>query len=151
MKWILFFVASLAQGLASSDSGYDYYRLPTALRPQKYHLSILTHLDNLTFEGTVKITIEVLENTKNITLHSKSLAIEESKTTLRQLSGEKSENCVNSTAVNAKHDYYILHTCQELIASNIYELSLVFSAKLGSGLSGYYRSSYMHPKDNKLR
>ncbi|KAH8310081.1 hypothetical protein KR067_001764 [Drosophila pandora] len=154
MKWILFFVAAFAQGLGSSDSGYDYYRLPTSLRPQKYHLSILTHLDNpedLRFEGTVKIIIEVLENTKNITLHSKSLTIEESKTTLHQISGEKSENCVNSTAVNVEHDYYILHTCRELIASNIYELGLVFSAQLGSGLNGYYRSSYMHPLENKLR
>ncbi|KAH8334704.1 hypothetical protein KR074_004527 [Drosophila pseudoananassae] len=154
MKWILFFVAAFAQSLASSDSGYDFYRLPTALRPQKYHLSILTHLDNpedLKFEGTVKIIIEVLENTKNITLHSKSLAIEESRTTLYHINGQKGENCINSTAVNAKHGYYILNTCQELIAGNIYELSLAFSAKLSTELRGYYRSSYIHPKDNKIR
>lgn len=159
MKWFLLFVAALGLGLATADSSadsiettYNYYRLPTSLRPQKYHLRILTLLENpedLRFSGSVKILIEALENTKNITLHSKNLTIDESQITLRQIGGEgKKENCVSSTAVNPTHDFYILNTCQELLAGNTYELYMPFAADLNRQLEGYYRSSYKDPVAN---
>ncbi|XP_016952805.1 aminopeptidase Ey [Drosophila biarmipes] len=154
MKWFLLFVAALGLGLASadSDSSYNYYRLPTSLRPQKYHLRILTVLENpedLRFSGSVKILIEALENTRNITLHSKNLTIDESQITLRQIGGEaKKDNCVSSTLVNPTHDFYILNTCQELLAGNVYELYMPFSADLNRQLEGYYRSSYKDPVAN---
>ncbi|KAH8338376.1 hypothetical protein KR059_001873, partial [Drosophila kikkawai] len=155
MKWFILFAVALAAGLATCDSTYNHYRLPTALRPQKYQLSILTLMDNpeeSRFNGTVKILIEVLENTKNITLHSKELLIDESQTTLTQVnSGEKKDNCVSSTAVNPAHDYYILNTCQELLPGNIYELNLYFSADLKAQLEGYYRSFYEDPVANETR
>ncbi|XP_043064908.1 aminopeptidase N-like [Drosophila ficusphila] len=155
MGWHLLLLLTLGLLLAAADSNYDYYRLPTALRPQKYYLSILTHLEDreeFRFSGTVKILIETLENTNNITLHSRSLAIDESQTTLRQISGEeKKDNCVASTEVNPNHNFYILKTCQELLAGNVYELSLSFSAELQDQLEGYYRSSYVDPADNETR
>ncbi|XP_017008819.3 aminopeptidase Ey-like isoform X2 [Drosophila takahashii] len=159
MKWFLFFVLAIGLGLCSSTvnsvSGYNYYRLPTALRPQKYYLRILTFLENpddLRFAGTVKILIEALENTRNITLHSKNLTIDESQITLRQVSGEgRKDNCVSSTSVNPSQDYYILNTCEELLAGNVYKLSLPFSADLSRQLFGYYRSSYKDPVANVTR
>ncbi|XP_017023713.1 aminopeptidase Ey-like [Drosophila kikkawai] len=157
MNWVLLFALILFLGFAttSSDLNYNYYRLPAALRPQKYHLNILTLLDNpeeSRFNGTVKILIEVLDNTKNITLHSKDLIIDESQTTLTHVnSGEKKDNCVSSTAVNPAHDYYILNTCQELLPGNIYELNLYFSADLKTQLEGYYRSSYEDAVANETR
>ncbi|KAH8382720.1 hypothetical protein KR009_004928 [Drosophila setifemur] len=154
MKWFLFFVVAPFLGLAKSNSSYDYYRLPTALRPQTYLLSILTHLENpeeLKFLGTVRITLEALENTKNITLHSKNLTIDESQITLRQINGEKTDNCVSSTEVNPIHDFYILNTCHELEANNVYELTLPFSADLNQDLEGYYGSSYKDPVANETR
>lgn len=156
MKWFLLFVVALGVALATanSDSSYSYYRLPTALRPQKYHLRILTNLENpedLKFAGTVKIIIEALENSNNITLHSKNLTIDESQITLREINGDKKDNCVSSTAVNPSHDFYILKTCQELVAGSIYELSLPFAADLNRQLEGYYRSSYKDPVANATR
>ncbi|XP_052844693.1 aminopeptidase Ey-like [Drosophila gunungcola] len=155
MKWFLLFLVTLGIGLAKASSNYNHYRLPTALRPQKYDLSILTRLENpkdLRFSGSVRIVIKALQNTKNITLHSRDLAIDESQITLRQLSGERnSDNCVNSTEVNPTHDFYILNTCQELLAGHAYELNLIFSAKLNRQLEGYYRSSYLDPEANETR
>ncbi|XP_043065120.1 aminopeptidase Ey-like [Drosophila ficusphila] len=155
MNWLLLLFLALGLFLAAADSNYDYYRLPTALRPQKYYLRILTHLENrkeFRFSGTVKILIEALENTNNITLHSSTLAIDESQTTLRQISGgEKKDNCVASTEVNTNHEFYIFKTCQQLLAGNIYELSVSFSAELQDQLKGYYRSSYVDPAHNETR
>ncbi|KAH8257876.1 hypothetical protein KR038_002397 [Drosophila bunnanda] len=154
MKWFILLVACLV-GLGLASSSYDHYRLPTDLLPRRYHLSILTHLDgpeSLRFSGIVKILIEVLQETKNITLHSKDLTIDESRTTLTQLGGETPEDvCVSSTAVNPTHDYYVLYPCQELLTDTYYELRLFFSAELNQKMAGYYRSSYRDPVTNQAR
>jgi len=153
MRLLLLFLAStLLVGLASSS--YSYYRLPTALRPQKYNLRVLTHLDNpedLRFEGSVKILFEVLENTKNITLHAKNLTIDESQITLKDTSSANKKNCISSTEVNSIHDFYVMHTCEQLLAGEKYELTMPFSADLNRQLEGYYRSSYLDPVANKTR
>ncbi|EDW98314.1 aminopeptidase N [Drosophila yakuba] len=155
MKWFVLMVIALGLGLATTSSTYNHYRLPTSLRPLKYHLRVLTHLENaenFRFGGNVKIEIQILENTNNITLHSKELTIDETKTTLRQMSGEDSkDNCVFSTEVNTANDFYILHSCKELLAGHVYELSLQFSSILLDRLDGYYRSSYVDPVANETR
>ncbi|EDV30518.1 uncharacterized protein Dana_GF22897 [Drosophila ananassae] len=154
MNWCLFFVVALGLDLAMAGSTYDYYRLPTALLPKKYNLRILTHLENpedLKFSGVAQIKLEALQNTRNITLHSKSLLIDDSKITLTQVNGEKKDNCISSTEVNAVHDFYILNACQELEAGNIYQLTLPFEAELNKQLQGYYRSSYQIPETNETK
>uniref|UniRef100_B3P5I6 Aminopeptidase n=1 Tax=Drosophila erecta TaxID=7220 RepID=B3P5I6_DROER len=155
MKWFMLFVITVGLGLVTTNSTYNHYRLPTALRPIKYKLRILTQLENaekFSFGGNVKIQIQALENSNNITLHSKELTIDETETTLRQIGGEDSrDNCVTSTEINPTHDFYILHTCEELLAGHVYELSLQFSTTLLDRLEGYYRSSYVDPVANETR
>ncbi|KAH8358907.1 hypothetical protein KR093_003226 [Drosophila rubida] len=144
----------MASDSDSASSSYSYYRLPTALRPQKYDLRVLTRLENpeeLRFEGNVKILIEVLENTKNITLHAKNLTIDDSQITLKHTSAADKKNCIASTEVNTQHDFYVMHTCEELAAGEVYELTMPFSADLNRQLEGYYRSSYLDPVANKTR
>ncbi|KRK04211.1 uncharacterized protein Dyak_GE10461 [Drosophila yakuba] len=156
MNWLPILVAAFwLLGLVESESSYDYYRLPTALRPQKYDLRILTlleHPENLRFSGTAKIVIEVLQNTNNITLHAKNLHINESQIVLKEISVEgNTDICISSTEVNSIHDFYILNTCKELLTGRVYELSLPFSAELNTQLEGYYRSSYVDPVTNETR
>ncbi|KAH8346459.1 hypothetical protein KR084_000853 [Drosophila pseudotakahashii] len=155
MNWLLLLCGALSLTLTTAGSSYDFFRLPTAVRPQKYDLRILTILEDLEdfrFNGTVKIQIEALQNTNNITLHSKDLAINQTQITLRQISGEgNSDNCITSTEINPIHDFYILNTCQELLGGHVYELNLPFSAKLQEQLAGYYRSSYENPVANETR
>ncbi|XP_026836420.1 aminopeptidase Ey [Drosophila erecta] len=155
MNWVPILVAAFWLGLVESESNYNYHRLPTALRPQKYDLHILTILDypeDLRFSGTSRIAIEVLQNTNNITLHSKNLHINESRIALKQISSEgNTDICVSSTEVNSLHDFYILNTCKELLTGHVYELTLPFSAELNRQLEGYYRSSYVDPVTNETR
>lgn len=156
MDWLVFLTVAFGFDIVATKpvTSYDYYRLPTSLRPEKYHLRVLTHLDNpneLTFSGSVKILIDALRNTKNITLHSQNLRIDETQITLKQISGIKKDNCISSTTVNPVHNYYILNTCQELMAGNVYELSVPFAADLNRQMEGYYRSSYKDPVTNLTR
>ncbi|XP_064551050.1 aminopeptidase Ey-like [Drosophila montana] len=155
MRLLLLLVASWAVlGVALAESSYNYFRLPTALRPRKYVLRVLTHLEdpeNLRFEGSVKIKFEVMENTRNITLHAKNLTINQSQITLRDTSIDNRKNCIASTEVNTAHDFYVMRMCDELNAGEIYELTMPFSGELNRQLEGYYRSSYTEPDTNKTR
>lgn len=118
--------------------------MPTALWPRKYHLHILTRLEDpkdLKFSGFVNIFIQPLENAKNITLHLKDLTIDESQTTLKQISDDARDNCITSTSTNEKLEFYILHVCEELQVGVIYELTLFFSGELNTELSSYKDSA----------
>ncbi|XP_068157022.1 aminopeptidase N-like [Drosophila tropicalis] len=157
MQLILLLAVGLVLGQSAqtlaSEAKYNYFRLPTALRPQKYDLKVTTHLDNpkdLRFEATVKILIEVLENTKNITLHAKNLTIAEDDITLKDTQG-KQDNCVQSTEINSHHNFYVLNTCQELEAGSVYELTIPFASELNNQLEGYYKSSYKDPLTKRMR
>ncbi|XP_030371519.1 aminopeptidase N-like [Scaptodrosophila lebanonensis] len=137
--------------VAATAVSYNHYRLPTSLRPQKYNLRVLTQLEdpaNLRFEGDVTILIEALEDTKNITLHAKNLTIDESLIKLREINGDR-QICIASTEVNTVHDFYIMHTCQELLAGSTFELTLPFNSELNRQLEGYYRSSYQDANETR--
>ncbi|KAH8271420.1 hypothetical protein KR018_009700, partial [Drosophila ironensis] len=134
-------------------SPYSSDRLPTAVRPQKYDLHILTNLEgpeDQKFSGTVKITIEVLQTTDNITLHSHGLSIDRANVTLRQLSGDLQPNFVDE---EPQFDYlmFITTNINGFQAGTIYELSVPFSGSLKSTLNGYYISSYKDSVANKTR
>lgn len=118
---------------------YADYRLPQALEPQHYDLQILTHLNDLRFEGSVRIHLLVTEPTKNITLHAKNLRIDEGRTTVGSL--ERNNSVVNVER-NDLYDFYVLHLREELAYHEVYQLEMHFGAKLNSSESGYYNSSY---------
>lgn len=53
------------------------YRLPNNTIPIHYDVHILTRVDSkdTSFHGSVKITVKVIEDTKNVVLHSRQLDI----------------------------------------------------------------------------
>src|SRR3990172_9145761 len=50
-------------------------RLPIAVRPQRYALTLTPNLADFTFQGKESISIEVTEATTHITLHALELEI----------------------------------------------------------------------------
>lgn len=137
-------------------SSYNYFRLPRSVKPQKYTLHVITHLENpenLTFVGEVAMHLIAMEDTSNITLHALNLTINSNEIILRNLIAKESEqkNCVRSTEVNSYHDYYIMHLCQPLRKGEEYILTIPFSSNLNLNLRGYYRSSYVDRASNQTK
>ncbi|KAH8308957.1 hypothetical protein KR059_004152, partial [Drosophila kikkawai] len=122
---------------------YEDYRLPSALKPQHYDLRILTHLNELRFEGLVRIHLLARESTRNITLHVKDLKIDEERT---MVSSFQEENCVTSIETHDLYEFYTLHLCRQLDKGKVYQLEMHFGASLNSSDSGYYNSSYTDAK-----
>ncbi|KAF5299275.1 hypothetical protein FQA39_LY02448 [Lamprigera yunnana] len=71
-KSLLFLLACALLNAAALENAASY-RLPQNVRPIRYHLKIVPHFPEKTFEGTVSIEVDVLEDTTSITLHSYNL------------------------------------------------------------------------------
>lgn len=120
------------------------YRLPNHTKPLFYDLKLNPHLkpDNFTFEGEVFIHIEILRQTKTLTLHTKNLIIDKNTTFLNANTGF---DFYFPTAYdsNDQTELLTLGFDKELSAGH-YTLYLKFAGTLNDRTYGFYRSSYIN-------
>lgn len=137
-----------------SSKGTPKYRLPVNIQPKHYKLQVLTHIDDdrgFEFSGKVFITLKAIEKSRNVTLHSKDLEIDEKNIIINTIDNVKSDGPfkVDKTEVNERHDYYIMHLSNSLQVNQEYILEIPFSGELNKNLYGYYRSSYLNKKTGR--
>lgn len=112
----------------------------------------------LSFDAPLRIRhfqVNVVENTKNITLHAKNLNITRDDITLSSLPyrGDRIDKkvSINRTEFQEDFDFFVIHTNDVLQQGNQYELFIPFKSDLSKGLLGYYRSSYNDKESNSKR
>lgn len=129
-------------------------RLPRAIKPLKYNISIIPYLkdDNFTFEGEVKIQILVVEDCYNITMHAIELNISRKDVKVRRVIAEANTDATNNDngglrirkqyLLEAKQ-FFVIELYGKLVRDGIYEISIKFDGLLQDYLQGFYRSSYL--------
>lgn len=159
LYWIIHSMPELMSFLAglllpaivlSHDSSY---RLPNALKPLHYDLRILTHLNapqNLRFEGTVQIDLQVLQSTRDIVLHATNLTIDETRITLSSRNGSRGHS-ISRIERNETLEFYTMRLDGELQIHERYVLDIPFSADLNANDVGYYSSAFRDPKTNQTQ
>ncbi|MFA6256934.1 MAG: M1 family metallopeptidase [Candidatus Paceibacterota bacterium] len=110
-------------------------RLSKKVIPTKYKLELKPDLENFTFSGRESISVNVLQKTKTITLHSKEIDIETADLTI------KNEKIFGKISYDKKSDTATF-TFPQLIPPGKYELTLVFQGILNDKMRGFYRSKY---------
>lgn len=113
------------------------YRLPRNVVPTNYDLTLIPDMEKKTFNGSLLITISIVETTKTITLHSKKLRV--GKMILRN-SGNKKIHITSKTATMDKRELLIIEL-DNVLDLGEYELSLTYSGKLDLGNLGLYTSN----------
>ncbi|KAI5779518.1 peptidase family M1-domain-containing protein [Geopyxis carbonaria] len=115
--------------------------LPTNIKPTHYDLAIEPNFKDFTFDGTVAIDLDVVEDTTSVSVNSLEIDIKEA--TLEY--GGK-------TLKSESHDYNKeIQTDQftfgeSLTAGSKGKLTIKFVGQLNDKMAGFYRSSY---KDDK--
>lgn len=127
------------------------YRLPSSVIPTSYDVKLTPLIDegNFTFNGETKISIKVLNETSNITLHAyHDLEMNENATILMDADGK----LIKPMGYNRenKTDFLILNFEQSLKPGN-YSLSLKFSGNISSDPVGIFRTSYINAKNEKMQ
>ena len=114
------------------------YRLPKNVRPLSYDVYLKTELENFTFEGDVKIRVQVLENTNEIILHTNKQNIE-----VLSVSGPDTEEVIiTETNINDEKHFLIINSSSVFSADTEYDISINFTAILSEDMTGFYRSTY---------
>ncbi|XP_076247540.1 suppressor of ER stress-induced death isoform X2 [Calliopsis andreniformis] len=123
-------------------------RLPRSVVPDTYELRLIPFIweGNFTFNGEVKILVNVTEDTKNVTLHAVDMNIDESFTNIREYSATSDKHRAIGI-IEQKNDterqFHVIKTSNTLRKGMRYVVHLKFVGYLNDYLQGFYRSSYI--------
>lgn len=124
-------------------------RLPDIMHPISYELKLMPFLyvGNFTFNGDVRIIVNVTKNCRNVTLHATALKI--SDVNVLKIGNETQTN-VTKTEIEVSTQYaiesdqfFVIIFLTELEANNTYEINIKYTGILNDMLQGFYRSSYV--------
>ncbi len=109
-------------------------RLSKFVVPIKYEIKLHPDLENFTFGGTEVITVNLLKDTKEITLNSKEIDIE----TVRLDKDFSQKITYNQKAETATFVF------DKKISKGKHTLTITFQGILNDKMRGFYRSSYVY-------
>nr|CAD7445351.1 unnamed protein product [Timema bartmani] len=132
-----------------SSSSHDttastQYRLPGDVIPRSYVIKLIPKLyDDFIFNGTVEITVEVVENTGTVTFHIDDLEIDEDSVVVSNLDTGTTVAVTNQT-FDEVHNFYTLTLDQDLEKGNEYNILINYNGHHRDDMGGFYRSSYVN-------
>lgn len=147
MKWPrsgIFLVVLLSVTLAVTS-----LRLPGTSVPVSYDLQLETALESgaRDFSGSVKILIQIVQDTDILTLHNRQLTIQ----TVKVTDSLDNEVPIDDPTHEPENEFvHIKRTSETFTAGLSYTIEITFNGLLQLGTSGFYRSSY-NADDGSLR
>lgn len=141
--------ASTTEASIATDQQHIDVRLPTSIKPFAYNIHLTPFIveKNFTFNGVVKIYINVIEDTWNITLHATAMKIRKTDVVV-QLFDPHSDGD-GETIKTKKHyfveqqQFFVIQMEDVLKKNNNYTVEIKYIGELNDYLQGFYRSSYV--------
>ncbi|XP_051875544.1 leucyl-cystinyl aminopeptidase [Pristis pectinata] len=121
-------------------------RLPNAVVPVHYDLSLHPNLTTLNFTGSVHISLLIMEDTNNITLHSSGLEIITATITPEATGHPKNVQVLEYPP----HQQIAIKVHPMLSKGEKYTLNLKYSANLSDGFSGFYKGIYKDKNETRI-
>ncbi|KAK4880995.1 hypothetical protein RN001_004314 [Aquatica leii] len=126
------------------SSKTNTFQLPPNALPLQYNLTIEPNFENVdqaTFNGSVVIKIKILNDSNNITIHSKNLTINED--SVKIILSNKTTIDVTHTLVDIRRDFYIICLNKNLTKNEIVHLYInEFNGNLKFDNVGFYLARY---------
>ncbi|GAB1862314.1 Aminopeptidase N [Camponotus japonicus] len=124
----------------------DDYRLPISIKPISYEIILVPKLkENFTFEGFVKITAAVKNETDKITLHKGNIQIVNQSVLLEN----KTVN-IEHVIHDKNTEKYTLIVSETLKKESQILIAFDYNGILNDNMIGFYRSSYFD-KDDQIK
>ncbi|XP_071788053.1 aminopeptidase N-like [Asterias amurensis] len=133
-------------------------RLPTSVLPRRYELNLRPFLydddvpdsklgQRFTFDGWVRIKVQCMEATDEITLHAKHITIHGMPTVHSVSTLDKTDIFESHTMVE-EYAFLVLKLKEMLRPHEEYDIYIVYSGILGDDEAGFYPSMYMDSMNN---
>ncbi len=123
----------------------DSYRLARTAVPRRYDLAMRPHLDTATFEGTVSVDLDLLEDADSIVLNAAELEISSA-----ELASPTGAVLVPTALLHPEEERLELRFGTPAQAGAGYRLSLAFRGVLNDHLRGFYRSTFKSPDGREV-
>ena len=134
-------------------------RLPKTVLPRRYEVNLRPFLyqddvvdsklgKRFTFDGWVRITVECIQLTNEITLHSKSITIHGMPKVTSISTLDTTTNILDSYEMVEEYAFMVLKLKETLIPYQQYSIYMDYSGILGDDLAGFYPSKYLDPSNN---
>uniref|UniRef100_A0A8C5SDX3 Leucyl and cystinyl aminopeptidase n=1 Tax=Laticauda laticaudata TaxID=8630 RepID=A0A8C5SDX3_LATLA len=114
---------------------WAHFRLPEFVVPNHYDIVLQPNLTTMRFTGSVQITVEVLQVTMHVILHSSKLNI--TKVTLASLSSSQSKPV--DFLEYPMNDQIAIIAPEALLVGVKYNISIEYSSNLSDTYSGFYK------------
>ncbi|EIW77439.1 hypothetical protein CONPUDRAFT_84517 [Coniophora puteana RWD-64-598 SS2] len=128
----------MAAQLSTQDTGH---RLPANVRPTHYDLTVRTDLENETFQGVVKVSLDIKQETSSVTFNIADLEL-----TAASISSDHEADVARqpyaSKSLDAEREEGTLVFARAIPAGSRAQLSIAFSGELTDSLMGYYKSAF---------
>ncbi|KAG8130885.1 putative Leucyl-cystinyl aminopeptidase-like protein [Naja naja] len=117
---------------------WAHFRLPEFVVPNHYDIVLQPNLTTMRFTGSVQITVEVLQVTMHVILHSSKLNI--TKVTLASLSTSQSKPA--NFLEYPMNDQIAIIAPEALLVGDKYKISIEYSSNLSDTYSGFYKIAF---------
>jgi hypothetical protein len=124
-----------ATQIKASDNSY---RLPKTAGPISYEVYLKPDFGSFTFEGEVKVRVQVHEDTNSIVLHSNKQKI--NSITVTDNNGV--ELSIITANVDSATHFLTITSTPNFIKGTEYSINIAFTGILSEDMNGFYRSSY---------
>ena len=121
---------------ASTPSVQATTQLPRNVKPSHYAIEVTPHADAMTFDGKVRISIEVLEPTSTIVLQAVDMRFANS-----MLSAQGSKPVPAKVSIDAAHQTATF-AFEQPLAPGQYTLATDYSGKIGTQANGLFALDY---------
>ncbi|KAK3341528.1 peptidase family M1-domain-containing protein [Lasiosphaeria hispida] len=115
--------------------------LPANVIPRHYHVTLEPDFKKLTFEGTVVIDLDVVDDSKSISLHTIELDIHNAKIT----SGGQTISSSPAVTYNEATQVSKFDFDNTVAKGSNAQLEVKFTGVLNDKMAGFYRSTYKNP------
>lgn len=119
--------------------------LPKNVKPIHYDLTLEPDLESFKYNGTVTIELDVVEDTKSISLNTSEIDIHETKVT----SGDSVISSSPKLSYNEDAQTTKVEFDQTIPAGSKAKLFHKFTGTLNDNMAGFYRSSYKDEQGNE--
>lgn len=122
-------------------------RLPKSVVPDSYEIWLIPFIweGNFTFNGEVKILVNVTEDTNSVTLHAVDMNIDRGFTSVKEysvISNKTKAIGIVEQRNDTDRQFHVIRTSDTLRRGRQYVVHLKFIGNLNDYLQGFYRSSY---------
>lgn len=122
-----------------STNSWLNMRLPKTIVPTDYDITLDVNMKDDTYQGDVRIDINVTQPTDNIILHVVGLDIIKVNVTSGRMPrgiGIKKEFKYNP------NEFYVIQTNTALVKDGQYTINIKYTGQMGTELNGFYKSFY---------